>query len=95
MSVSFDDTWHIKGHSSTIGACFVIEPMSGLVMDYIVLSKYCSECQYVGEKLEGEEKVLWMEDHRYVCDHNHTGSSGSMEGAKILWKQSVDVAAFW
>ena len=35
-----------------------------------------------------------MEAHRDMCDRNHTGSSGSMEGAKILWKWSVDVAAF-
>ena len=96
ISVSFDGTWHIKEHSSTIGACFVIEQISGLVMDYIVLSKYCVECQLVGEKLEGEEKALWMEAHRDVCDRNHTGSSGSMEteGTKILWKRSVDVGGF-
>ena len=47
ISVSFDCTWHIKGQLSTIGACFVIEPMSGLVIDYVVLSKYCSECQHI------------------------------------------------
>ena len=35
-----------------------------------------------------------MEVHRDVCDCNHTGSSGSMKWAKILWKRSVDVAAF-
>ena len=96
ISVSFDGTWHIKGHSSTIGECFVIEQIGGLVMDYIVLSKYCAECQLVGEKLEGEEKALWVEAHRDVCGRNHTGSSGSMEmeGAKILWKRSVDVGGF-
>ena len=95
ISVSFDGTWHIQGHSSMIGVCFIIEQMSGLVMDYIVLSKFCVECQLVGETLEGE-KALWMEAHRDVCDRNHTGSSGSLEteGAKILWKRSLNVGGF-
>ena len=59
ITVSFDGIWHIKGHSSSVGACFVIDTLSGLVLDYVVLSKYCAECQLVGDKLTGEEKRLW------------------------------------
>ena len=33
ITVSFDGTWHVKGHSSTVGACFVIDTLSGLVLD--------------------------------------------------------------
>ena len=96
ITVSFDGTWHIKGHSSSVGACFVIDTLSGLVLDYVVLSKYCAECQLVGDKLTGEEKTLWLEAHRPVCDRNHFGSSGAMEtaGAKLLWSRSVDVTSF-
>ena len=96
ITVSFDGTWHIKGHSSSVGACFVIDTLSGLVLDYVVLSKYCAECQLVGDKLTGEEKTLWLEAHRTDCDRNHFGSSGAMEtaGAKLLWSRSVDVTSF-
>ena len=89
ITVSFDGTWHIKGH-------FVINTLSGLVLDYVVLSKYCAECQLVGDKLTGEEKRLWLEAHHTVCDRNHLGSSGAMEtaGAKLLWSRSVDVTSF-
>ena len=74
----------------------MIDTLSGLVLDYVVLSKYCAECQLVGDKLTGEEKTLWLEAHRTVCDRNHFGSSGAMEtaGAKLLWSRSVDVTSF-
>ena len=96
ITVSFDGIWHIKGHSSSVGACFVIDTLSGLVLDYVVLSKYCAERQLVGDKLTGEEKTLWLEAHRTVCDRKHLGSSGAMEtaGAKLLWSRSVDVTSF-
>ena len=96
ITVSFDGTWHIKGHTSSIGVCFAIDAVSGFVLDYIVLSKYCAECELVGNKLDENDQRLWMEAHKDVCDKNHTGSSGSMEvaGAKILWARSVEVANF-
>ena len=47
----------------SVGACFMINTLSGLVLDYVVLSKYCAECQLVGDKLTGEEKTLWLEAH--------------------------------
>ena len=96
ITVSYDGTWHIKGHTSSVGACFVIDQLSGLVLDYVVLSKYCAECTLVGDKLTGEEREVWLGAHRQVCQCNHTGSSGAMEteGAKILWSRSEEVGGF-
>jgi hypothetical protein len=90
--MSYDGTWHTRGHSSTLGAAFVIQALTGLVIDYVVLSKFCSECEFVGKRLEGEERELWLEAHKTSCDQNHLGSSGSMEteGAKMLWSRSLD-----
>ena len=74
ITVSYDGTWHIKGHTSSVGACFVIDQLSGFVLDYVVLSKYCAECTLVGDKLTGKERELWLAAHRQVCECNHTGS---------------------
>ena len=96
ITVSYDGTWYIKGHTSSVGACFVIDQLSGFVLDYVVLSKYCAECTLVGDKLTGKERELWLAAHRQVCECNHTGSSGAMEteGAKILWRRSEEVGGF-
>jgi len=34
----------------------VIEVLIELVIDYVIWSKYCVECELVGNKLQGEEK---------------------------------------
>ena len=44
ISVSFDGTWHRRGHISNYGVGVVIEIFTGLLIDYCVLSKYCHEC---------------------------------------------------
>ena len=97
ITVSFDGIWHVRGHSSSVGACFIIDTHGGLVMGYAVVSKYCNECQLVGDKLTGNEKELWLETHSPVCDCNPFGTSGSMKtaGAKMLWSRSIDGASFW
>ncbi len=93
IAVSFDGEWHIKGHNSTVDVCFVIDVVTGFALDYIVLSKYCAECELVRNKLDGEQKELWLEAHTSVCDRNHFGSSGAMEieGAKVFWAMSEQV----
>ena len=69
------------------------EMLTGLVIDYVVCSKYCVERSLVGSRLSGDDKVQWQELHKDSCDINHTGSSGSMEteDAKIIWARSVDL----
>ena len=74
----------------------MIDQLSGFVLDYVELSKYCAECTLVGDKLTGKERELWLAAHRQVCECNHTRSSGAMEteGAKILWRRSEEVGGF-
>ena len=70
--------------------------MSGLVLDYVVLSKYCAECTLVIDKLTGKERKVWLDAHHVVCDCNHTGYSEAMETevAKMSWKRSEEVGGF-
>ena len=88
ISVSYDGSWKTRGFNSLFGVGFVIEVVTGLVIYYVVRSKYCVECTLVGSKLSGEEKEQWLDIHEGHCDVNHTGSSGSME---VMWVRSMDL----
>ena len=47
LDVSYDGTWKKRGFQSPFGVGFVIDTLTGLVIDYAVLSKYCVECEQV------------------------------------------------
>ena len=93
LSVSFDGSWKTRGFHSRFGVGFVIEVLTGLVIDYTVRSKYCVECELVGKRFAGDDKERWQQLHKDSCDVNHTGSSGAMEteAAKVMWARSVDL----
>ena len=93
LAVSYDGTWKTHGFQSPIVVGFVIETLTGLVLNYTVLSRYCVECELVGKRLSGEELETWMQLHADTCSINHTGSSGSMEteAAKVMWARSVEL----
>lgn len=93
ITVSYDGTWQKRGHTSLYGIGFVIDILTGLVVDYEILSKYCPECttakRDLGEK--SAEYMIWHESHLPNCSANHSGTSGSMEmiAAEKLWKRSI------
>ena len=60
LSVRYNGSWKTRGFHSPFGIRFVIEVLTGLVIDYAIRSKYCVECELVGKKLNGEEKELWQ-----------------------------------
>ncbi|GFV98566.1 uncharacterized protein TNCV_1397851, partial [Trichonephila clavipes] len=67
--------------------------VTGLVIDYEILSKYCTECTAAVRDLSGDSPdfAIWCEGHKSECQINHTGSSSSMEmeAAAILWQRSI------
>ena len=44
IGVSFDGTWQKRGFSSHYGIGVCIDILTGLVIDYEVLSSYCHAC---------------------------------------------------
>lgn len=52
VCVSFDGTWHKRGHTSHFGLGAVIELDSGLVLDLSVASNYCHGCSIKPKKSE-------------------------------------------
>ena len=44
IRVSCDGSWSKRGHTSIYGFVSVIEMTTGLVIDFVVLSKWCKIC---------------------------------------------------
>ncbi|GFV28745.1 uncharacterized protein TNCV_3986951 [Trichonephila clavipes] len=97
ITVSYDGTWHKRGHTSLYGIGIVIDVLTNLVVDFEVLSKYCHECSMAAKGLgEGSpEFLIWKSGHSVKCQKNFDGSSGSMEmhAAYILCNQSISDCA--
>ncbi|GFW84512.1 uncharacterized protein TNCV_456931 [Trichonephila clavipes] len=93
ITVSFDGSWQKRGYKSLYGIGVVIDLLTGLVIDYEILSKYCTECTAAVRDLSGDSSnfAIWYEGHKSECQINHTGSSSSMEmeAAAILWQRSI------
>lgn len=47
---SFDATWMTRGHKSKIGAAFVMDMYSGMVIDFEILSNFCNACTIMRKK---------------------------------------------
>jgi putative NIF3 family GTP cyclohydrolase 1 type 2 len=95
IAVSFDGTWHTRGHSSKTGVACVIDLLTGVCIDWHVMSKFCQKCEKEGAKMKAVGQMAynqWWNDHQEDCSKNFEGSSGMMEvdGALELWKRSEE-----
>ena len=93
ITVSFDGSWHKRGHTSMYGVAAVIEVMTGLVVDYVTLSSYCLSYSLKRTSLCDDVAAFdeWYVGYRNDCCINYHGSSNAMEveAAKRLWSRSV------
>ena len=92
--VSFDTSWHRRGHYSNQGFGAVIDSNSGKVLDYNLLQRVCKKCLAWPEERktsEPEEYSSSCAERGAVCTANFMGTSQAMEGAIAikLWKRSV------
>ena len=68
VSVSFDGMWHKRGFTSNYGVGIVIDVATGLVLDHVVLSKYCQSCaQNANRHMDDQERHDWEREHRPYC----------------------------
>ena len=90
--VSYDGTWHKRGHSSHHGIGIVIDLSTGFVLDYKVLSNYCHGCM-IGPKPKDKGYQAWHSKHKPKCQKNYSGSANSMEvgAAKIMFSRSRQI----
>ena len=98
IAVSYDGTWHKRGHSSLYGLGLVIDILTGLVVDYELLSRYCPVCSMKKKIMSLEAFNSWYEEHARSgrCEKNFDGSANAMEAAaaEILWKRSIKMCNF-
>ncbi|XP_052130897.1 uncharacterized protein LOC113206150 isoform X2 [Frankliniella occidentalis] len=98
ITVSVDGSWHRRGHISMYGFVATIDVLTGLVVDFEILSKFCLMCSIAAHRhgQDSEEFTAWKEEHleKEECSINFNDSSGNMEaaGAVILFKRSVQEA---
>ena len=79
IAVSFDGTWLTRGHKSLIGAAFVMDIYSGMVIDFEVLSNFCRAC-VMGKK---KEKATFDEWFNTVHQESAKLTSKGYQG---LWR---------
>ncbi|GFV68360.1 uncharacterized protein TNCV_576121 [Trichonephila clavipes] len=58
ITVSFDGSWQKRGYKSLYGIGVVIDLLTGLVIDYEILSKYCTECTAAVETSRAIVQIL-------------------------------------
>lgn len=90
IGVSYDGSWQKRGHASHNGTGTVIELLTGLPIDFEVLSNFCQKCKMVEQSEEDTDN--WMVRHKENCPKNFDGTSNSMEVecAVRLWRRSVE-----
>ena len=77
IAVSYDGTGQKRGHSCHNGIGCAIELLSGLPIDYEVLSNFCLKCKITSEdpSATDERKAAHAEN----CPRNFTGTANAME----------------
>ncbi|CAN8031141.1 unnamed protein product, partial [Ixodes persulcatus] len=92
VCVTYDGTWHKRGHTSHVGVGVAIELETGLVLDYSVQSHYCHGCS-LGPAQGSDSHEDWAENHRAVCQKNFAGSANAMElqAADEIFRRSVQL----
>lgn len=78
--VSFDGTWLTRGHKSHIGATFVMDMFSGMVLDREVPSNFCGVGTIMKKKKDKKCFDEWCStEHSGKCYMNFASLSGAME----------------
>ena len=92
--VSFDASWHRRGHYSNQGFGAAIDSESGKVLDYDLCQRVCRKClAWTEERITNnpEEYSSFSSMHADECTANFLGTSQAMEGeiAVKLWQRSA------
>ena len=93
--VSFDATWHRRGHYSNQGFGAAVDAVSNKVLDYTLYQRICRKCSkwpIERQASEPDEYSTFMTEHRPLCTANFSGTSQAMEGSAAveIWKRSVE-----
>jgi hypothetical protein len=87
ICISYDGAWQRRFRGSKIGVGFVIDTLTGLVLDFDVLCTHCFGCKFAPDKNATDEDGenlydQWFEQHDPICTKNHDGSPQASYGAR-------------
>ena len=93
-AVSFDASWHRRGHYSNQGFAAAIDTDFGKVLDYSLYDRVCYSCSKWPESHRNscpEEYEDYWVSHKHLCTANYKGTSQSMESTAAIdvWKRSI------
>ena len=97
LVVSYDGSWMTRGHRSLYGIGCVIDTVTGLVIDFTVLSRYCQWCAHTKTRFGGDDTIGFLDWKAGHTDCSaDSGSSGGMEmaGAEQLRRRSEAKCGF-
>ena len=94
-AVSFDASWHRRGHYSNQGFAAAIDTDFGKVLDYSLYDRVCFSCSKWPESRRTsvpEEYEDYWNAHKEICSANYKGTSQSMESSAAIevWNRSID-----
>ena len=92
--MSFDASWHRRGHFSNQGFAAAIDSEYGKVLDYQLYDRVCYPCsKWPDERKEThpDEYQEYWGNHKEFCTANYFGLSQSMESSAAveIWKRSI------
>lgn len=98
ICVGYDGSWQKRFRGSKIGVGFIIDTLTGLAIDFDVLSTYCFGCKHAPAKDETDDEgnnlyEKWFAEHDPICSVNYDGSPQAMETQLgiYLWERSVEL----
>lgn len=78
LTVSFDGSWLTRGHTSLLGLGCVIDSLTGLVLDVLVMSSSCEVCNQARHMKETDPDAynVWIEYHlgSGKCNNKYHGT---------------------
>ena len=94
-TVSFDASWHRRGHFLNQSFAAAIDSETGKVLDYSLHDRVCYMCVKWDEERKmknPDEFADFWDQHESNCTANYKGGSQAMESAAALdiWNRSID-----
>ena len=86
ITVSYDGTWMTCGEQSMYGIGCVVDVITGLMLDFSVMSLYCQSCTSANACLGADkpEFAEWYEGHFSHCYINYPGRHGGGSGRELV-----------
>lgn len=79
LKISGDRSWKRRGFKFLYDVTTLIAYNTGKVIDLIVKSSYCQECNMWKNRQNTDKYNEWLEEHEENRSKNHEGSAGKME----------------